>query len=344
MTVMPFQAAGSTEPTAAPVLTPMSVSVVVCAYTDQRWDQMLAAMDSLQHQTFAPRELILVIDHNPALLERARAALRGVTVIDNREERGLSGARNSGMAVATGDILAFMDEDAVAAPDWLAQLVSAYSDDQVLGVGGAILPQWEKARPRWFPEEFNWVVGCTYLGMPTSTAPIRNLIGCNMSFRRSVAEAMPGFRSGIGRVGKRPVGCEETEYCIRASQLWPGRRFIYEPQARVLHHVPQERAHWGYFRARCYAEGLSKALIGRYVGTGDSLASESAYTFRTLPVGFFRGLGNGLRGDIGGFGRAAAIFIGLATTTLGYLVGRLHSGNTATTPTTAAAPAAPGQP
>ncbi len=321
---------------------PVSVSVIVCAYTDQRWSQMLAALDSLQQQTVAPREIILVIDHHPALLERARAAVRGVTVIDNREERGLSGARNSGMAVATGEILAFMDEDAVAAPDWLAQLTGAYQDDQVMGVGGAILPQWEGARPRWFPEEFNWVVGCTYRGMPTSTAPIRNLIGCNMSFRRRVAEAMSGFRSGIGRVGKRPVGCEETEYCIRASQRWPGQRFIYEPRARVLHHVPQERANWSYFRARCYAEGLSKALIGRFVGTGDSLASESAYTFRTLPVGFFRGLATGLRGDFSGFGRAAAIFIGLATTTLGYLSGRLHSSDAAMTPT-AAAPVTPGQ-
>ncbi len=323
----------------------MTVSVIVCAYTDQRWDQMLAALDSLQHQTLAPREIILVIDHNPVLLERASAATRDVIVIDNREERGLSGARNSGMAVATGDILAFMDEDAIAAPDWLAQLVNAYQDTRVMGVGGAILPQWETARPRWFPEEFNWVVGCTYLGMPESTAPIRNLIGCNMSFRRSIAQAMPGFRSGIGRVGKRPVGCEETEYCIRASQFWPGRRFVYEPRARVLHHVPQERATWSYFRARCYAEGLSKALIGRFVGTGDSLASESAYTFRTLPVGFFCGLADGLRGHLGGFGRSAAIFLGLATTTLGYLSGRLHAGDIAApTPSTAAAPVTPGQP
>lgn len=299
----------------------MKISVVVCAYTELRWDDLVAAVGSLQQQTLVPDEIIVVVDHNPALLDRVRAHLSGIQAIENGEQQGLSGARNSGIAVAQGDIVAFMDEDAIAAPDWLARLAAGYSDSGVMAVGGAIEPLWIAGRPRWFPEEFNWVVGCTYLGMPEATAPVRNLIGCNMSFRREVFQAVGGFRSGIGRIGTRPVGCEETELCIRTSQHWPNVTLLYEPQARVQHRVPANRSTWKYFRSRCYAEGLSKALVAQFVGATDSLASERTYTMRTLPMGALRGLAATLRGDFSGVLRTVAIVSGLLITTAGYLKG-----------------------
>jgi cellulose synthase/poly-beta-1,6-N-acetylglucosamine synthase-like glycosyltransferase len=111
-----------------------------------------------------------------------------------------------------------MDEDATAAPDWLERLTHGYDSDEVLGVGGTIDPLWLTGRPAWFPAEFDWVVGCTYRGLPETANRVRNLIGCNMSFRREVFQQVGGFRSGIGRIGLRPVGCEETELCIRLNQ------------------------------------------------------------------------------------------------------------------------------
>ena len=296
------------------------VSVVICAYTEERWEELVMAVGSVQHQTALPREIIVVIDHNPDLLERTRAHIPGVVTVSNREARGLSGARNTGVAAAQGSIIAFMDEDAAAAPDWLEHLSAGYDDAHVLGVGGAIEPLWLSGRPKWFPKEFDWVVGCTYRGMPQTTAPVRNLLGANMSFRRSVFESIDGFRSDIGRVGTLPFGDEETELSIRTKQRWPLSKLEYEPRARVRHRVPAGRARWSYFRARCYAEGLSKARISRFVGTRDALASERAYTFRTLPQGFMRGLGDALfRGDLTGLARAGAILAGLAITTAGYL-------------------------
>jgi glucosyl-dolichyl phosphate glucuronosyltransferase len=305
-------------------------SVVICAYTEIRWNDLVQAVESIQSQTVPPREIIVVIDHNPALLERARNQIAGVTVLENGAARGLSGARNTGISVARGEIIAFMDEDAAAAPDWLEKLGAAYSDPRVLGVGGAIVPLWLGGRPAWFPEEFDWVVGCTYRGMPIASAPVRNLIGCNMSFRRRVFEAIGGFRSGIGRIGTRPVGDEETEFCIRASQRWAQGIMLYEPAARVHHRVPEQRANWSYFQSRCYAEGLSKALISRLVGTRDGLASERTYTFRTLPQGVIHGVVDAVLGrDVRGVARASAIVFGLAVTTAGYLVTTLSTGSQA---------------
>jgi len=298
------------------------VSIVICTYTAARWQDLIAAVESVRAQPVSAHEIIVVVDYNPSLLERVCRQIPGVVVVENSEARGLSGARNSGIAAAGGAIIAFLDDDAIAAPDWLERLRERYTDPRVIGVGGAIRPLWQGGRPAWFPEEFDWVVGCTYRGMPRATAPVRNLIGCNMSFRREVFQSIGGFRSGIGRVGTRPVGCEETELCIRAGQHWPDRALIYEPHAYVDHRVPLGRARWDYFCSRCYAEGCSKALLARFVGTADGLASERAYTLRTLPRGVAGGLADAVRhGDPTGLARAGAILAGLAMTGMGYMAG-----------------------
>jgi glucosyl-dolichyl phosphate glucuronosyltransferase len=303
-----------------------SISVVICAYTEARWADLMAALASLAVQRTPPLEIIVVVDHNPGLLARLRARVPNIVTVENGEARGLSGARNTGIRVAQGAVLAFLDDDAVAAPHWLERLGAAYAEPRVLGVGGAIEPLWTCGQPGWFPPEFLWVVGCTYRGMPEQVAPVRNLIGANMSFRREVFESVGGFRNGIGRRGTRPLGCEETELCIRATRCWPGRILLYEPRARVAHRVSASRAVWGYFRARCYAEGLSKALVARSVGVADGLAAERIYTLRALPRGVASALATTIRDrDPCGLAQAGAIVAGLATTTAGYLVGRTAS-------------------
>ncbi len=297
------------------------ISVLICAYTENRWDELNLSIQSIRDQALKPVQIILVIDHNDRLYQRARQQFEDVLVVENAHEQGLSGARNSGIPLATGEILAFIDEDATAAANWLSILGQAYQNPAVMGAGGMIQPAWVEQKPAWFPEEFNWVVGCTYKGVPEQTALIRNMIGCNMSFRREAFEKVGGFRANMGRIGTIPLGCEETEFCIRLKQHWPTRSFLYEPQAKVKHRVPPNRARFSYFRARCYAEGLSKALVSQFVGASDGLSSERQYTFKTLPEGVLRGLTDFVHGDWPGLGRAAAIIIGLTITSLGYLIG-----------------------
>jgi glucosyl-dolichyl phosphate glucuronosyltransferase len=280
------------------------------------------AVDSLEKQTLLPEEIILVIDHNPALYELARQEFVGVSVVENQFTRGLSGARNTGILLAHGAILAFIDEDAIAEPTWLERLLRVYNDPNVMGAGGAILPYWTELQPAWFPEEFNWVIGCTYKGMPETVAPVRNLIGCNMSFRREVFDVAGGFRTGMGRIGILPLGCEETELCIRAGRFYPKKELLYLPGAMVRHRVPPSRARLGYFLDRCYSEGLSKAQVARFVGANRGLATERAYTLHTLPAGVLHGLRDLLaHRDLFGLGRALAIIAGLGFTTFGYILG-----------------------
>jgi GT2 family glycosyltransferase len=234
------------------------ISVVICAHDPGRWRQLQAALQSVAGQDHRPGEVILVVDHNPSLLARARRELGGVIVVENCEPRGLGGARNSGIRAASGAVVAFLDDDAIASPDWLTALAEQYADPAVAGVGGSIDPVWEGGRPRWFPSEFHWVVGCSYRGMPEATQEVRNLFGCNMSFRREVLNALGRFRLGYG--------CDETELCIRVRQRWPSKKLVYVPEGRVLHHVPVDRARVQYFLARCYFELGPVLLRGRIEG------------------------------------------------------------------------------
>jgi glucosyl-dolichyl phosphate glucuronosyltransferase len=298
------------------------ISVIICAYTEERWNDLLQVVDSVQRQTYAPREIVLVIDHNAQLFARALAEIRGVTITENVQPRGLRGARNSGLAKTSAEVVAFLDDDAVAEPDWLEKLAAGYDHPNVLGVGGEPRPNWLAGRPAWFPAEFNWVVGCAYEGMPTSRSVVRNLFGCNMSFRREAFERLGGFRLGYS--------CDETEFCIRARQMMPDHVVVYEPAAVVHHKVPHARGTWRYLLKRCYFEGGSKAVLAWLVGGQDGLASERAHVAKTIPLGVGRSIVEAIvRRDPAALGRAAAIVVGLAATAAGYVTGWMRIETTA---------------
>lgn len=301
-----------------------SLSVVICAYTEARWSDLRAAVASVQSQEPAAHEIIVVTDHNDALLERARATFTDVRVVANAEARGLSGARNTGISASSGSIVAFLDDDAAAKPGWIRHLLAPYADPRVLGVGGRVVPAWDVARPVWLPQEFDWVVGCTYRGHREDAGPVRNVIGANMSVRRDAFTAVGGFCHSLGRTASVPAGCEETEFFIRATQHFPDRMVWYEPAAVVRHRVPAARATIKYFRARCFAEGISKTQISRLVGTQDGLASERAYATRALPRAVLRELRQAVRRhDRSGITRAATIVTGVVTTAGGYAAARV---------------------
>jgi len=312
-----------------------SVSVVLCAYTLDRWVDLQQAVGSVLSQRVPVHEVVVVIDHNVELLDRARvrwprseaaADEQGgpeVIVVASTGGRGLSGARNTGVGVACAEIVAFLDDDARAEVCWIERLLAPYRDPRVVACGGAAVPALSQPRPGWWPVEFDWVVGCSYLGLPTSQAAVRNLIGANMSVRREAVIGVGGFVEGIGRVGTRPVGCEETDLCIRLAERWPGVRVVYEPAARVHHTVPAARLSWRYFRARCFAEGLSKALVAARVGSDRALMAERSYVLKVLPRGVARALLGTVRGESLAGRRALAIAGGLAITTAGYARGRL---------------------
>ena len=305
----------------------VSVSVVICAYTEERWEDICSAVASVGQQTHPPCEMILVVDHNPELLARIALRLQHVQAIPNDGALGLADARNTGVAAARGDVVAFLDDDARADPQWLAALCRHYGDQQVLGVGGRVDPGWVGRRPSWFPPEFDWVVGCSYVGSPLTLAPVRNPIGANMSFRRAVFEQVGGFTTGLGRERTKPLGCEETEWCIRAVGAHPGHRVLMDPDAQVTHRVGPERATWSYFVRRCYAEGISKRRVTKLTGTRAGLSTERPYVLHTLVRGVATNARDAVTKREGAAAlRAIAILVGLLVTSAGYVRAAFASG------------------
>ncbi|MET7998058.1 glycosyltransferase [Amycolatopsis sp. NPDC005232] len=294
-----------------------ATSVVVCAYTTARWHTIRAALASAAEQAPAPLEVLLVVDHNPELACRARAELPGIAILDNEGPRGLSGARNTGISHSIGDVIAFLDDDAAALPGWLAHLLAPYADPDVVAVGGAARPHWPSGsgRPGWLPSGgvLDWVVGCTYAGLPTALAEVRNVMGCNMSFRRTVFDEVGGFSTRVGRVGELPLGCEETELCIRARRRLPRARILFEPRAVVAHQVSADRLSWSYLRRRSWSEGVSKAVVSRLAGTGSAVATERRYVASVLPAAVGRELVQAARERPANSGKA---IIGIATAVL----------------------------
>lgn len=297
----------------------LSASVAICAYTTRRWDILRRAVAAASSQLEETDEIILVVDHSPELLTLAQRDLPGVRVLPNAHGRGLSGARNTAVEAARGAVVVFLDDDAVPCEGWLDALLAPYANEEVIGVGGHVAPAWIGAPPAWFPEEFLWVVGCSYSGLPSGLAPIRNPIGANMSFRRQAFLEAGTFSEALGRVGTVPVGCEETELSMRVARSFPERVIVLHTASVVNHQVSEERMTFSYFRRRCWSEGISKAVVTSGTESRNSLSTERRYVLSTLRAGARRDLTAAARGDLASLLRVAASGVGLLLTTAGYL-------------------------
>jgi glycosyltransferase involved in cell wall biosynthesis len=310
-----------------------TVSVVVPTWNYERRRELAACVSAIAAQTLPVTETIVSVDHNEELLAWAREAFPEAIVVANAHERGVVGNRNTGIETATGEIVVLTDDDTESAPTWVENLTGCFADDSVVGVTGELLPRWAGSEARWFPTEFYWVFGCSYTGLPTELAPVRNPIGANMAVRREALEEIGGFRQGAAPRQLRHRGTvlagghalEDTELGIRIGRRWPEKKWLYQPRATVRHTVEPEQATFGYLLRRSFEEGASKAVLAATIGSEQGLESERRHLFAIVPRGVLRGLGDALRGDLSGLGRAAGIVAGIGAAGIGFILGSLQT-------------------
>jgi len=243
------------------------LSVIVC--THNRWGFLERALSGLAAQTAAPESFeVLVVDNasTDATPERAKAWCAGrANVRYLREDRlGLSAARNCGMDAARGAWLAYIDDDAVAFPDWVQRLIDAFekTEPRPDAVGGEIVPDWGAPPPRWLTltlrryltAEVGW-----------SSEPLW------LSGRQWICETNSAYGADVLRrygrwpedLGRRGSSLLSNENIVNQRLLRDGGRILFDPAIRVRHHIHADRLTPQWLKRRAFWQGVSEAVIGK---------------------------------------------------------------------------------
>ncbi len=285
------------------------VSIVVTSYTMERFKDLTELLDSFQAQTYRSFETIVVAERSTELYDRLKAyseekGYSNTRVLFNPGPWGLSPARNLGIKKARGDIIAFIDDDALPFPEWLEEIVKTFAgEDSIIGVTGFAFPLWKDESLKWFPEEFYWIFGCSAWCGLTEMKEVRNAWGANMSFAKEAFDLSglfdeANFGSSVAyEKGKHALIGDDTEFSIRLRRE-TRKRIIYNPDVKVWHKVYRFRLTPRFIRRYAYRHAYSKAVIKKLYGDNQSedvLAREHELLrrilLRLLPgilVGFFR--------------------------------------------------------
>ncbi len=244
------------------------ISVIVCTY--QRAELLRDCLSSLACQTIPGLESeVLVVDNNTPASSAVQEIVQGLRHTAflscpdglryvHCSTLGLSVARNAGIAEARGNICCFIDDDAVASPDWLEQIASAFAAHPETGViGGHTYLQVPQPRPKILKHglEAYWSQFVTpYQGYTEVEEWSEFPWGANWAARRKALLAIGGFRADYGRHGDDAWGGEEL---IAAAQIRSqGYRIAVLPQAKVWHHVDRARFTWRHLRRTIVASTL----------------------------------------------------------------------------------------
>ncbi|WP_341530770.1 glycosyltransferase [Nostoc sp. UHCC 0302] len=246
------------------------ISAIIC--THNRDTYLGAAIDSLLAQDFAADFEVVVVDNGSS--DRTRE------VVEQRSPDprlkyvfeptiGLSVARNTGARFANADILAYLDDDAVASPHWLQILYSAYQDNSQLAIaGGKVTLLWPQGvqQPRWLSPGLAANLGAYDLGDSIIYIQQPGLTprGLNYSIRRSFLAEIGGFDPQLGRVGKNLLSNEELQMTEFALQR--GWQVVYLPEATVAHNVAPERLERSWFLNRGWWQGISECYREQLAG------------------------------------------------------------------------------
>ncbi len=219
------------------------VSVVVCTYNGQA--TLRDCLDGLVKLDYPDYEVIVVNDGSTDATAAIAAGFPYQVI--STENRGLSAARNTGLQAATGEIVAYTDDDARPDPDWLTQLALTFGGTQHAGVGGPNIP----------PPGDGAMAECVAnapggpIHVLLSDREAEHIPGCNMAFRKQCLDAIGGFDPQFRTAG------DDVDVCWRLQER--GWTLGFNPTAVVWHHRRNSlRAYWrqqrGYGRAEALLE------------------------------------------------------------------------------------------
>ena len=238
-------------------------SIIVC--TVDRLTDLEACLKSLLPVRAAVADVI-VVNNGPHLAPVEEVSRRHGAVVVNEPQRGVSRARNSGIRAATGSIMAFLDDDSVADPNWLPLLIDPLRDPRVFAVSGSIGARsladpvsqaFDDLHRAQFPEsQITFDGNAAQNSFPMRWALVGN---ANMAIRREAFDRFGFFDTRFGR-GTRIGSGEEPDILLRI--LLRGGRIVVEPAARIVHRHSTE---WSAMRRWAFTSGCSHtAMLTKY--------------------------------------------------------------------------------
>lgn len=312
-----------------------SISIITPCYRLDRLRDITELLDSIRSQTYKDIEVVIVTERSAELRDAIKAYIKGkgyasVSVLHNEGEWGSYASRNLGIQKSQGEIVAFIDDDALLFPNWAEATARAYAaDSSIIGMTGPILPLWENEAMAWFPKEFYWIFSCTYWDWDEKRE-VRNGFATNLSFRREAFTASGLFKTsleinGQGKADWQQPGGEETDFCLRVKQK-TGKRIMYEPEVKVKHKVYGYRLSTIFIAKRAYWEGRAKVILNRLHRSGDQAVLSTEYEL--LRRIFSRALPGSLKlllsKPIVALRRLWVTFLVVVCVAFGYVVGTLR--------------------
>ncbi|AKB12952.1 Glycosyltransferase, GT2 family [Methanosarcina thermophila] len=266
------------------------VSVVVCSYSHERYWDTIETIESLVKQSYKNIEIVLVVDRNLDLFKAFNESeyLRSLDnlIIGFSNLPGLSNARNKGVELSSGSIIAFIDDDAIADKDWISNLAVFYKDPEVVSVGGPMKPLWISGEAKWIPEEFYWTMGCSYKSQKDTIHCVRSNFGSNMSFRSMVFSKVGLFDDKYGLINNNMRTGEETEFGIRILNTLNNSKIIYTPDAVVYHKIFEFRKSFSFLVKRCFGYGRAISNIGSQKKLVDNQLQSTETNFLSYLIKF----------------------------------------------------------
>lgn len=240
------------------------ISVVIC--THNRAFYLRQAIESVlaQDMPTAEYELLIVDNRSSDNTTEVCASFSADNVRYVYEaELGLCHARNRGWREARGRFIAYLDDDAIAEPGWLAAIKQAFTAVPTPGVvGGRVDPIWEGERPPWMSDNVSFSLTIVDWSSEPKIIPdvrVEWLVGANMAMPKAVLAEVGGFEPRLDRIGTQMLSGGDV--FLQKRILERGHSCLYYPAMAVRHLVPRARLQKNWFRRRYYWQGVSDAVM-----------------------------------------------------------------------------------
>ena len=264
---------------------PPRLSAVICTY--DRYDVLDGAVRAVASQSPPGGMELLVIDNSPdaarSAAEAAKLNLPGVTWV-HEAKPGLSNARNVGLARAQGEVIAYLDDDAIAAPGWATAMLAAFDGfgPEIAVIGGKVSPLFRSERPAWLSAKMLSQLSMVDLGNQRRTlAPGEWVVGANIAYRTKALREIGGFSTNLGRIGASGLlSAEETDVANRLKTK--GFSTGYDPDASVLHLVDATRTTQSWFARRTAWQAVSAVLSGEAMHDRAAALNDIRHYFAAL--------------------------------------------------------------